>query len=121
VSAAEPQPIYSVYRAGDVPIHCFRAVSANPAPPTDFLSHLQLAKSFDWWDIHRAAGVSAWLDPEKAVALARRRGLAVLAELDLSQTDGRLTWAQTGHEEHVTLWALPSVILQAVVGYADIG
>ena len=116
-----PKPLYSVYRAADYPIRCFRAVTASPAPPTDFLSHMQLAESIDWWDLHRAAGVSAWLNPQKVAALARRKGLPMIAEIDLSRADGRMPWAQTGHGEHVTIWATPGILLQAVVGYADVG
>ena len=116
-----PQPLYSVYRAGDHAVRCYRAASANPAQPTDFLSHMQLAEHFEWWDLHRAAGVSAWLDPKKAAALARRKGLPVLAEIDLARGDSRIPWAQTGHPEHVTIWAPPAIVLQAVVAYADVG
>lgn len=114
-----PQPLYSVYRAGDRAIVCYRAVRTNPAQPVDFLSFSDVGQNFLWWDMHRAIGVSAWLDPGKAAAIGRRKGLPLVAELDLGRADERLPWAETGPPDHVTLWGPAAVLLQAVVRYVD--
>jgi hypothetical protein len=66
------QPWFSVYRAGDLQIVCYRSVSANPAPPEDFLSYAAMGKSYPWSNQILANGVSAWEDAEVARRLAKR-------------------------------------------------
>lgn len=119
--AREPQPLYCVYRAGDLSITCYRAVSQDPAPLADFLSFIDLSTSFIWWDLHRAAGISAWEKPEQAAALARRKGYPLLAQIDLSRADPELRWARTGARGHITMWGSPPHLLQAVVTYIPTG
>src|SRR6266540_5953487 len=113
--AADPKPLYSVYRAGDRPMVCYRGVSSNPAQPSDFLSFADSGANFEWWDLHRAIGLSAWNRPEKAVALARRKALPWVVELDLSRAHEKTPWAATGRSGHITIWApglalIPSAI-----------
>jgi hypothetical protein len=111
------------YRAGDHAIVCYRAVRQNPAQLVDFVAFAHLATSYAWWDHHRAIGVSCFTDPDEAVATLGRpdKGYAYLAELDLSRMEPRTVWPPTGRQAHVTIWAPPPQLLQAVVQYADIG
>lgn len=115
-----PAPLYVVYQAGDLSVVCFRAVTTNPAHPSDFLSHADLGTAFEWHMLARGVGVSAWENQEKAAALARRKGYPYLAQIDLAQADSRMPWARTGADGHVTIWAPGALILQAVVQYVDI-
>ena len=112
-----PKPLYSVFDSGTLSTICWRAVGQEPADPTDFLSHMQLGSNIDWWQLHRAVGVSAWEDREKAAALATRQRYPLLARLDLSLGDPRLPWARTGSPGHVTLWAPPALFLEYIAGY----
>jgi hypothetical protein len=118
---SKAKPLYCVYQAGDRATVCYRAVRENPAPPTDFLSYLDLGSSFEWWDLHRAAGVSAWTDERKAAALAMQKGMPYLAVIDLARAEPKLRWAETGAQGHVTMWAPAPFILQAVISYAETG
>ena len=113
------RPVYCLYRAGDWPIVCYRVVSQRPAQVGDFLSFADLGTTFEWWDFPRAVGVSCWTDLARAGALALKKGMAFVAELNLQHADPRLPWAQTGHRDHVTLWGPPPLLLQAVVTYVD--
>lgn len=115
------QPWFSVYRAGDLQIVCYRSVSANPAPPEDLLSYAAMGKSYPWSNQILANGVSAWEDAEIARRLAKRvLRHPFLAQIDLAQVDERLPWARTGHRGHVTLWADPPLLLQGVVSYVQV-
>jgi len=113
----EPRPLYIVYRAGDHAVRCFRGVRNQPAQVADFLTFADLAPQVEWWDLPRAVGVSAWTAQEKAAAVAYNRGLPLLAEIDLSRADGRVSWAMTGKKGHVTIWAPALILIPAVVNY----
>lgn len=115
--AAEARPLYCVYRAGDRPVACYRGVSQNPAQIADFLTFADLDIRVDWWDMHRATGVSAWTDEEKARTIAHSKRLVWIARLDLGQADERTPWAFTGRRDHVTIWAPALVLIPAVVNY----
>lgn len=118
----ESQPIYCVYRSGARSLVCHRVVQNNPAQVGDFLTFLDSGiKNFDWWDIARAVGVSAWEDAEKAMALARRKGAPWVATLDLARADPRTPWAFTGSPGHITIWAPPVILQPAVVDYTPAG
>jgi hypothetical protein len=118
--AAEPQPIFSVYRVRDRSVVCFRAVSNNPVQVGDFLTFADLGVNFEWWDTPRAIGFSAWTEEGKARALARRKGQPWVAKLDLAQADPMTPWAFTGAPGHVTIWAPALVAIPAVVNYLQV-
>lgn len=115
-----PDPLYSVYRAGDHAITCFRWVSQNPAQVGDFLNFLDAGVGFEWWDIHRAVGVSHWVDFEKAAAFARKKGFRWVAQVDLNQAHEKTPWAFTGRQGHVTIWAPALILIPAVVNYVEV-
>jgi hypothetical protein len=118
----EAPPHYCVYRAGQAPITCYRAVRQNPAQLVDFVSFAHLNTSIEWWDHYRAIGVSCFTEQDLAAAIfGPRKGFHFLAELDLSRGDPKMPWAQIGRSEHVTIWAPPPQVLQTVVRYVDIG
>lgn len=117
--AAQPEPLYCVFRADVFSVTCYRAVRNNPPTPQDFLSFADLGTRMDWWEAHRAVGVSFWEDEQKARVLARRKGFPFVAEIDVARTDPRTPWARTGTPGHVTIWASPPVLLQGVVRLTD--
>jgi hypothetical protein len=116
----QPEPLYCVYQAGDLACVCYRAVRQDPAQPSEFVSYADLGAVFEWYQLHRAVGVSCWVDLEKATALGRRKRYPLLAEIDLARAEPRMPWAYTGTEDHVTIWAPGALILQALVQYVDI-
>jgi alkylation response protein AidB-like acyl-CoA dehydrogenase len=118
----EPKPLYCVYRVQARSIVCHRVVQNNPAQVGDFLTFLDTGiRNFDWWDIARAVGLSAWVDPEKAAALARRKGRRWIATVDLSRADPLTPWGFTGTSGHITIWAPAPILLPAVVDYTSVG
>ena len=118
--AREPQPLYCVYRAGDLSVPCYRGVRTNPAQVGDFLSYADTGAAFQWWRAHLANGVSAWEDIETADALAARANYPYLAQLDLSRVDEKLPWARVGRPGHVTIWGPPTLLLQGLVAYIQV-
>jgi hypothetical protein len=121
VAAQEPRPKYCVFAAGDLSTVCYRAVRQNPAQVGDFLSYADTNASFQWWRAHLANGVSCWEDIDTADALAAKGGFPYLAQLDLIQIDPKLPWARTGNRPgHVSIWALPALLLQGVVTYIQV-
>lgn len=109
-----------MYRARLRAVTCHRVVAQNPAQVGDFLSFAEMGASFEWWDLHRAVGVSHWEDAETAAAVARGQGKDWLAVVDLSRADGRTPWAYVGRRSHITVWAPPPVLLAAVVDYVQV-
>ena len=120
MGAREPEPLYCVFRAGDRTVVCYRGVSNNPVQVGDFLTFADLGANFEWWEMHRAVGFSAWIEERKALALARRKSLPWLAVLDLAQADPKTPWAFTGGGGHVTIWAPPPFALPSVVSYVPV-
>jgi hypothetical protein len=112
--------VFCVYRAGDRPIVCYRGVANNPAQVGDFLTFADLGANFEWWDVPRAVGFSAWDGERKARALARRKNLPWVAMLDLAAADPLTPWAYTGTPGHVTVWAPALIALPAVVNYIQV-
>ena len=106
--------LFTVYRAGDDPIVCYRATTNNPAQPGDFVPYAEMRGAYRWPDEIYAIGVSTF-DTARAAVAATRARYPYVAKLDLATGNPDVKWARTRSHGHVTLWAPPSVLLDCVV------
>jgi hypothetical protein len=111
---AQPAPRFLVFDGAALDRLLYRIVERCPPTLDDFRSYEALGRTYDRRDFFRGTGVSMHTTHSRATAVARRyrRGNAV-AVLDLRNAP--IGWASTGGRGHVTVWAPPELLLQAVV------
>jgi hypothetical protein len=116
---AEPTPLYLVFDGSALEIVLYRIVERCPPTLDDFRSYEELGRSYDRRDFILGIGVSMHTSRGRAIRIARRFGHGRgTAELDLRAS--AIAWARTGASgRHVTVWAPPELLLEAVVQCAE--
>lgn len=110
----EPAPLFLVYDGSALTGLVYRIVKRCPPTLDDFRSYEELGIPYDRRDFFKGVGVSMHTTRERAIAVARRFGHGHgIAALELRST--RSVWARTGARGHVTAWAPPGLLLEAVV------
>ena len=110
----EATPLFLVFDSTALDGHLYRIVELCPPTLDDFRSYEALGRSYDRRDFFKGTGVSMHTSRERAVAVARRYQLGHgVAALELRAAP--MVWARTGVRGHVTVWAPPELLRQAVV------
>ena len=110
----EPTPLYLVYEGSALYSLLYRIVRSCPPDLDDFRSYEVLGRPYSRRDFFKGVGVSMRRTREQAISVARRYGHGrAVATVDLRGAP--VAWARTGGRGHVTVWAPPEVLLQAVL------